>query len=395
MMKIVDQSECCGCRGCLQICPQNAISVKNDKYGFESINIDENNCINCGLCKKVCPILNIRKNQTHFECGSAYSKDTTIKRSGSSGGLFGVFANQVIKQGGIVYGASFGEQLKLKTTRVDNLDQLGPLFKSKYLLCDTTGAFESIKKDLEGGRQVLYCASPCQLAALKGTLNKDYPNLLCVEFICHGVGSQYQFDQSVKYIETKKEIEIYSYGFREKYKKASSHYYYYDYSYEKAKAKKTGHKRDIYMTFPYYYAYCDRLTCRDICYDCPYATRERVGDITIGDFHIIERYEPEIDRFAGVSMFICNTKKGLDFFKSVSSELVVKLYDKEIIYSNNRFSGKEIPPQKRKRYLAALAEEPYQNVVKVYLSYRKDWRFYYYKLPGFIRKLGIRLLRRT
>ena len=94
-------------------------------------------------------------------------------------------------------------------------------------------------------------------------------------------------------------------------------------------------------------------------------------------------------------MFICNTKKGLDFFKSVSSELVVKLYDKEIIYSNNRFSGKEIPPQKRKRYLAALSEEPYKNVVNDFFSYRKDWRFYYYKLPGFIRKLGIRLLRRT
>ena len=77
----------------------------------------------------------------------------------------------------------------------------------------------------------------------------------------------------------------------------------------------------MYFSFPYYYAYSKRYVCCDSCYDCKFATRDRASDITIGDFHMVERYFPKIDRFAGVSMFLINTTKGQQLFGAVKDKL--------------------------------------------------------------------------
>ena len=367
-MDIVDSNLCCGCRSCVQVCPVNAVKVKNDKYGFERITIDTEKCIECNKCKKVCPILNNHKIvEKNYECGSAFSNDEKTRYYGSSGGLFGAFARFVIQHGGVVYGAAFDGELYLKTTRVDSLKHLRSLYKSKYLLCDTTNSFSMIKKDLDSGLLVLYCSSPCQLAGLKNFLNKEYDNLINVEFVCHGVGREEQFNKSVKYIEKKKKIKILNFAFREKFKAASSHYYYY--YYQDCKTGKKKYFRDIYMTFPYYYAYSDRITCRESCYNCTFASKERVGDITIGDFHTINKYEPQIDRFKGVSMYLCNSKKGFDFFNSIRDSFTINLYDINTIYNNNRFEGKEIPSKKRQEYLESYVNDSYDIVVKKYFCY--------------------------
>ena len=391
-MTIVEKEKCCACRACLQVCTKQAISIEIDKFGFERITIDENKCVNCNKCKSVCPILNNTKLKGRLSCGSAYSKNNKIKHSGSSGGLFGLMAKQIISNGGIVYGAAFDFKLHLKTTRAESVSELLPLYKSKYLLCDTTGAFAQIKDDLVKGKIVLYCSSPCQIAALKNYLHREYDNLICIDFVCHGVGSQRQFDDSVEYIEEKKNIRILRFSFREKYKKASSHYYCYYYR-DLSSGKEKVH-RDIYMTFPYYFAYSDRLTCRESCYTCKFASEGRVGDITIGDFHSIAKYQPEIDRFAGVSMFVCNTEKGKQLLDSIANEMVIKNYEWEIIRENNRFSGVETPPKSFQAYMNDYATITYKDLVSKYFNYRLDWRYYYYHLPESIRKIGNKILRR-
>ena len=58
MIKITDKHDCCGCSACVQRCPKQCISLKEDEEGFlyPKVNIDE--CIDCHLCEKVCPWLN-------------------------------------------------------------------------------------------------------------------------------------------------------------------------------------------------------------------------------------------------------------------------------------------------------------------------------------------------
>ena len=385
-IKIVADA-CCGCRTCEIVCPTKAITIEKDALAFEMPFIDENKCIDCGKCEKVCPVLNKEKvdHKEHFKCGMAYAIDEESKKKGSSGGIFGLLAKNVLSKKGIVFGAAFDENHQLKTTSAITNADLEPLYKSKYLLCNTNGEFANIKRNLNLGKKVLYCSSPCQLAALKLYLHKEYDNLYLVEFICHGVGSQEMFDKSIAYTENKANIKIQKVTLR--YKKssgASSHYYQYAYS----KNNKSFLKSDIYMTFPYYSAYCKRYVCRTSCYECVFGSPNRIGDISIGDFHTIEKFDPSIDRFSGVSMFVCNTEKGVDLFHEIEDKLIVKEYPWSIIMQENRFSNKgESKPTMRNAFLQ-LSMVDYSAAVSKYLNFYKDWRYYYYKCPSFLRKIG-------
>ena len=42
MINITDKTKCSGCSACLNICPKNAISMKEDEKGFRYPNIDYN-----------------------------------------------------------------------------------------------------------------------------------------------------------------------------------------------------------------------------------------------------------------------------------------------------------------------------------------------------------------
>lgn len=383
-------SQCCGCRACVQSCKLNAIRMTTDQYGFEYPAIQADLCVDCGACEAVCPAIHHDKRESSgFDCGMAYAADGQTRFSGSSGGLFGIFAQRTISMGGVVFGAAFDEQLKLKTQRADTYEELEPLYKSKYLLCDTNWQFGAIENALKEGRPVLYCSSPCQIAALKLYLKVDYDNLLTIDFICHGVGSQTLFDRSVAYTEKKENIKIKKLVLRYKKANASSHYYYYYYYLRDGKYYE---KSDLYFSFPYYYAYCKRLACRDCCYDCKYASRQRVGDITIGDFHTIEKYVPNIDRFAGVSMFLVNTEKGKRWFDAVSDQLRYEPVDREILYQNNRFSEGEAIPPELPAFRRSIAGDPFETTVRKFLKPSRDWiKLIYYHSPKFVRKLAIKL----
>ena len=53
-----NNTECCGCGACFSICPREAISMIEDKEGFEYPVIKEDKCIRCYKCLKVCPFNN-------------------------------------------------------------------------------------------------------------------------------------------------------------------------------------------------------------------------------------------------------------------------------------------------------------------------------------------------
>lgn len=386
----VSPDACCGCQACIQVCNHRAITKALDKRGFEQISVDPKACVECGLCEKVCPILSKPLfNSDHIDNYACYALDNNIKTNGSSGGVFGLFASYVISMGGAVYGAAFDANLKLKTTRATSILELAPLYKSKYLLCDTNGQYKQIKKDLNDGLIVLYCATPCQISALKLYLRKDYENLILIEFVCHGVGSQTMFDDSIKYIERKKGINIKSFTFRKKYKSASSHYYSFDYEHKGTKGMET----NLYLCFPYYNAYCKQLNCRPTCYSCQYAKEDRVADITIGDFHTIAKYDTSIDRFAGVSMVTSNNRRGSNFLNLFRDEMHITTYPWEVLRENNRFDGGSSTTALANAFMSTYETGDFNILVKQYLTPLKDWkRLLYYNLPKFVRRFVTRTL---
>ena len=67
--------------------------------------------------------------QTYAVIGNNYLE----RQRSSSGGVFRLLAEQVIRQGGFVYGAAFNEKWEVCHVGVDNLRDLEKLQGSKYV----------------------------------------------------------------------------------------------------------------------------------------------------------------------------------------------------------------------------------------------------------------------
>ena len=215
------KSDCCGCGACMNVCPKGAITMQEDENGYVYPVIDDEKCVKCGLCKKAC----------HFKDGAEYYKArkayaAAIKNDdeimvAASGGIFTVLAKQVLSENGVVFGVSMenvGGKLTPMHIDIQNENELYKLQGSKYVQSDIGMSYKKVKEYLMDGRNVLFSGTPCQISGLNAYLGKDYPNLLTVDVICHGVPSARLFQDYIKNQEKKLGGSIYSYKFRDKSK---------------------------------------------------------------------------------------------------------------------------------------------------------------------------------
>lgn len=295
---------CCGCTACYAICPKGAITMQEDSEGFKYPTIDKSKCIDCGLCCKVCPLdkklENVIAPAASFACTA---KDENFAKQSSSGGVFAILANMYIKEQAVIYGAAFDDNLNVCHIRADKKDELKSLYTSKYVQSDMGNAFRQVKGDLDNGKKVLFAGTPCQVAGLKSYLQKDYLNLLSVDFICHGVPSPLVWQRYIIAMEKKLNNKITEISFRDK-KDGWKNYYFKlstangDVFYEK-------HGENIYMK-----GFLKDLYLRPSCYDCKFKTLHRASDITLADFWGIEKIIPEINVEKGVSLCWASSEKG-------------------------------------------------------------------------------------
>lgn len=296
--------KCSGCTACFAICPKDAITMQADSEGFKYPVIDKNKCIDCGLCCKVCPLENMYgnfvKDKTSFACSA---KDENFTKQSSSGGVFAILANMYIKEQAVIYGAAFDYNWNVCHIRADKKDELKRLYTSKYVQSDIGNTFRQVKNDLDNGKKVLFAGTPCQVAGLKSYLQKDYLNLLSVDFICHGVPSPLVWQRYIIAMEKKLNNKITEISFRDK-KDGWKNYYFKlstangDVFYEK-------HGENIYMK-----GFLKDLYLRPSCYDCKFKTLHRASDITLADFWGIEKIIPEINVEKGVSLCWASSEKG-------------------------------------------------------------------------------------
>lgn len=99
-----DESKCCGCGACAEICPRKALSLKPNKEGFQYPALDAARCVDCKLCEKVCPEMNPPKKAEPLDIYALQSKNAEELFESSSGGAFRLVADSVIQQGGAVVG---------------------------------------------------------------------------------------------------------------------------------------------------------------------------------------------------------------------------------------------------------------------------------------------------
>ena len=296
--------KCSGCTACFAICPKDAITMQADSEGFKYPVIDKNKCIDCGLCCKVCPLENMYGNfgedKTSFACRA---KDENFAKQSSSRGVFGILANMYLKEQAVIYGAAFDDNWNVCHIRADKKDELKSLYTSKYVQSDIGNTFRQVKCDLDNGKKVLFAGTPCQVAGLKSYLQKDYLNLLSVDFICHGVPSPLVWQRYIIAMEKKLNNKITEVSFRDKEDGWKN--YYFKLSTANGNVFYEKHGENIYMK-----GFLKDLYLRYSCYDCKFKTLHRASDITLADFWGIEKIIPEINVEKGVSLCWSSSEKG-------------------------------------------------------------------------------------
>lgn len=318
MINVLDKHNCVGCRGCEQICPKHCISISTDSEGFKYPIVDIDKCIDCHLCEKVCPVLIDTDSKKPLMALGCKAKSEEIQLRSSSGGIFSIIAGEILSNNGLVYGASFDEEFRVKHICVDNIDDIDTLRRSKYVQSDTSDTFNSVKKNLEAGRVVLYCGTPCQIKGLKLFLRKQYDNLIAVDFVCHGVPSPKVW-QDYLYGLCENEgmgISVESVNFRSK-----SAGGWHNFALEFHFKDKDGHittKVQHPHDNPYHQLFSQDISLRPSCYKCPAKGFSSGSDLTLADFWGVQKVAPDFDDNNGVSLVFINTEKGKSLVDSLS-----------------------------------------------------------------------------
>lgn len=392
-ISILQHEDCCGCKACGDVCPVNCISFIEDVEGFEYPHVELTSCISCGKCIRNCPEINTRFNELFTTAYASYALDNNERHAGSSGGVFGLLATEVIKRGGKVWGASFDKDLKLKHNCASTINELKPLMRSKYLQSDTSGCYAHIIGDIKDGKLVLFSGTPCQCNAVQNAAGSNSDNLITIEVVCHGVPSQNLFDRTIAWIERCNNYKINSFSFRSKYKNAL-HPQAYSYTY--TKKGKTKIKNGLHYQNPFYFGFQKYITLRPSCYRCKWARPERCSDITLGDFWGVENYDSSLDAKTGISMVITNTDKGAKLFNQLlrDNKLFVKRVPLSVAIENNGcLSSPTALKPDRQLLFNSLVTESFDKSVHKFLTPRRKWIFdIYYAMPGLLRRTVRKLM---
>lgn len=306
---------CTGCGACMAACPVDAITMVRNEKGFLYPKIDNEKCIRCKKCVAVCPVNEKEANAPVKEAYAFKRKDEDKLMESQSGGAFSAFAEEIIRQGGIVYGVALNEECKATYIRVDAQEDLIRLKGSKYVQADLNNTYVRVKEDIKT-RKVLFSGTPCYVAGLQKYLKNDNTdNLLTCDLICHGVPSPMLYESHLEHLSERCGKKITDFNFRDKtYTGWHGHV---ETCTDDAGAQVA---ENVYANI-FYTDAC----LRESCYSCQYANTERVADITIGDFWGVEKVFPDMDDNKGISLVLVNSGKGRAFWDEFINKVQVEI----------------------------------------------------------------------
>lgn len=313
--------DCAGCTACENICPTKAISMMSDNEGFLYPNINKKKCIECKKCIFVCPLKNpvqLKERNHSIDVYAIKHESDNVRLCSTSGGFFTALTDEMLNRGGVVYGAAFNNDMKVVHKSAVTKDERDEIRGSKYVQSDLNSVFDQLSNDLKTGKEVIFSGTPCQTAGLINLLNtskQDYLKLIIIDIVCHGTPSPLIWKDYIKYLEESRNRKVVKYSFRDKQQGWRG--YNINIEYEDGKSENNNDDSILYLNL-----YITNKILRPSCYKCKFANTNRPSDIMIGDYWGIEKKHKNFDDNLGVSLIYLNTKKGVNYFNEITSDLI-------------------------------------------------------------------------
>lgn len=308
-------------------------------------------------------------------------KNFEIRMNSRSGGIFTALSDQIIKQGGVVYGCILNDRLEAVHTRAINAEERNWMRGSKYVQSNTCESFQSVKEDLKKGLLVMYTGTACQIAALNSFVGEKHKNLLCIDIVCHGVSSQKVWKSYVEWQEKKNNAKCVAADFRNKKE------YGWESRVETLIMKNKKKEQKIYSKI-YSTIYDQCIALRPSCYQCPYKSIQRPGDITIADFWGINEAIPGFNDNRGVSLVMTNTDLGNQIFMQVKEHL--EFYETKLEESlQPALRENHSVPKDREQFWKMLLEDDFDSIVHRYIG--SEWKIRLWEYKMILKRLKERL----
>lgn len=377
---------CTGCEACIQACPANALKMLRNGEGFYYPELDAGLCFNCGVCGSVCPEVSAPKRfPLSTESMAAIHRSRSIVNSSSSGGAFSAIVSLMGPEC-IVFGAAYASDLSVVHQGHPRSVAYEKFRGSKYVQSRIGSSYALVQEHLSNGTPILFTGTPCQIAGLRSYLGRHYDNLVCVEVVCHGVGSPGVFADYLQEYGMMKRSRPVSISFRHKrWPLGGWADFLTTVKFEDGHSRST--RFDLYMQ-----GYLLRLFVRQSCLDCPYASEQRVSDIVIGDCWGIRDIMPRIADSNGVSFVSPITKKGADLCLRLPSMMSVKSVGTELAVPHNPCLVHPLGPVSlRDSFFEAYKEKGAWAALSAYVPVPSKTRRLASYLPSSVKRLIRRL----
>lgn len=357
---ITDKSKCTGCGGCVNVCPVGCVEMVTDAEGFWYPQVDPGRCIHCGRCEAVCPVDGVQVTDEVKKAYAAFHRDAQIRAASSSGGVFTAIAQRVIENGGVVFGAALDERMRVVHGFADTPEGLAAFRGSKYVQSDIGRSYREAKKFLDGGRQVLFSGTPCQIGGLLGYLGKPYENLICQDIICHGVPSPLAWEKYLRDRQREAGEEPVCASFRSK--RLGWTNFSMELSFKDGSKYTEVMGKDRFMK-----AFLGNYCLRPSCYRCAFKQEQRQADITLADFWGIDEVCPGMNDDGGTSLVLVHSHKGAQLLDTVKDGLEWTQVSWEKAVALNPAMKRSVDrPAKRDGFMEGLCRAGFDRAVKKY-----------------------------
>ena len=351
---------CTGCNICTIVCPKHAIELLISEEGFWYPSVNKE-CVNCGKCIATCPVYGEKPKYFKEPISyAAWNDDDDVHLKSSSGGIFSLLAENVLKKNGIVYGAAYTEDCSVQHIRISSIDDIEKLRGSKYVQSFISKEiYSALSADISSGRSVLFSGTPCQVAAVNKLLG-SYNNLLTVDVVCHGVPSPKAWKSYLREISQESDVQKVDMRYKKHYGWNKYHMLVW---FQNGDVDDQWFNDNLWGK-----SFVHSLFLRNSCYECEFKEYIRNADISLGDFWEAARgtHREYDDNDKGTSVILVNSVRGQEIINHLHGCKLQRIQYEWIparTYAVERSSARN---EKREIAFAELDSKDFSAIVKKY-----------------------------